>query len=57
MLPLKARWDPLSDAQYTSRACGLESRLDRLLAGAGDHDAASPTSGGSPPACSSTARS
>ena len=33
MLRLKGRWDALNDAQYTSRACGLESRLDRLLAG------------------------
>jgi hypothetical protein len=32
MLRLKGRWDALNDAQYTSRACGLESRLDGLLA-------------------------
>jgi hypothetical protein len=36
MLALKARWDQLADTRYTSRACALESRLDRLLAG--DHD-------------------
>jgi transposase len=33
MLALKARWDATTDAQYTSAACALESRLDRLLAG------------------------
>lgn len=33
LLRLKARWDALSDARYTSAACALESRLDRLLAG------------------------
>jgi hypothetical protein len=32
MLRLKGRWHALNDAQYTSRACALESRLDRLLA-------------------------
>ena len=36
MLRLKARWDALTDARYTSAACGLETRLDRLLAGTRD---------------------
>jgi hypothetical protein len=33
MLRLKTRWDAMDDARYTSAAGGLESRLDRLLAG------------------------
>ena len=32
MLRLKAQWDKLSDGQYTSRVCGLESQLDELIA-------------------------
>jgi transposase len=31
MLLLKSRWDQFDDAQYTSRACALESRLDQLI--------------------------
>jgi len=30
MLLLKSRWDTLGDAQYTSRVCRLETRLDQL---------------------------
>jgi transposase len=31
MLQLKSRWDQLNDDAYTSRACKLEDKLDRLL--------------------------
>jgi hypothetical protein len=36
MLRLKAKWDAMADARYASRACALESALDRLLAGTHD---------------------
>ena len=32
MLLLKGRWGQLDDNKYTSRACGLESKLDGLIA-------------------------
>jgi transposase len=31
LLRLKSRWDELDDNTYTSRACALEDKLDRLL--------------------------
>jgi len=31
LLLLKSRWDQLDDAQYTTRACALEDKLDQLL--------------------------
>jgi transposase len=33
MLLLKSRWEQLGDERYTSRACRLETRLDRLADG------------------------
>ena len=36
MLRLKSKWDAMTDARYTARACALESQLDRLLAGIHD---------------------
>jgi transposase-like protein len=36
MLRLKGRWDAMTDERYTSAACGLEGRLDRLLSGTHD---------------------
>jgi transposase len=35
MLLLKSRWEQLGDAQYISRVCALESRLEQLVGGGG----------------------